>query len=245
MTNILKGQANLSAHSGDFNQVAFQIQQALMRMQTAIPVEVTAQRGGGLDIVGFVDVKIAIHQVAGDGDIIPHGELKNLPYCRIQGGTNAIIIDPQPGDLGLAVFSSRDASIFKSSRKVSPPGSHRSYDFSDGFFFGGFRNEAPVQYIEFNQSGIKIYSPTKIECDAPNVVVTAQTASIIASGSASVSAPSISLGAIGQSLHSLVDDRLIDLFNGHTHPDPQGGNTSPPTQQMTAGAQTTTTMKGG
>jgi phage baseplate assembly protein V len=34
------------------------------------------------------------------------------------------------------------------------------------------------------------------------------------------------------SAHNDSVDGIIDTYNGHTHPDPQGGNTAPPTQQM-------------
>ena len=34
------------------------------------------------------------------------------------------------------------------------------------------------------------------------------------------------------SAHNDSVDGIIDTYNGHTHPDPQGGNTAPPSQQM-------------
>jgi phage baseplate assembly protein V len=34
------------------------------------------------------------------------------------------------------------------------------------------------------------------------------------------------------SAHSDSVDGIINTYNGHTHPDPQGGNTAPPSQQM-------------
>lgn len=69
-------------------------------------------------------------------------------------------------------------------------------------------------------------------------------ASITSTGNATVTAPSISLGAMGQSLLALVTSAFESLFNGHTHPDAQGGNTGAPNQQMGAG-HLTTTVKGG
>jgi phage baseplate assembly protein V len=35
------------------------------------------------------------------------------------------------------------------------------------------------------------------------------------------------------SAHNDSVDAIINTYNSHTHPDPQGGNTAPPTQQMT------------
>lgn len=72
----------------------------------------------------------------------------------------------------------------------------------------------------------------------------AGTASITSTGNATVTAPSISLGAVGQSLLAFVTSAFEALFNTHTHPDAQGGNTGAPNQQMGAG-HLTTTVKGG
>lgn len=77
-----------------------------------------------------------------------------------------------------------------------------------------------------------------------NASTTAKNASVTASQAASVTAPAITLGASGQSLLQFVTSAFTALFNGHTHPDPQGGNSSPPTQQMT-GAHLTSTVTGG
>ncbi|MBU9203136.1 phage baseplate assembly protein V [Burkholderia multivorans] len=69
-------------------------------------------------------------------------------------------------------------------------------------------------------------------------------ASITSTGDATVTAPSISLGAMGQSLLAFVTSAFESLFNDHTHPDPQGGNTLAPNQKMGA-EHLTTTVKGG
>ncbi len=58
-----------------------------------------------------------------------------------------------------------------------------------------------------------------------------------------VTAPSINLGASGQSLMALVTSAFSSLFNGHTHPTP-GGTSGAPNQQMGAG-ELTSTVKGG
>lgn len=92
-----------------------------------------------------------------------------MPYLRMQGGTNAIILDPEVGDIGLAVVSDRDVSNVKSTRKVSAPGSNRRNHFSDGFYFGGFLNGNPAQYMRFSSDGIDLVSPTAINMQAPNI----------------------------------------------------------------------------
>lgn len=77
-----------------------------------------------------------------------------------------------------------------------------------------------------------------------NANTNAAQANVTATSSASVTAPTIKLGASGQTLLQFVTSAFMALFNGHTHPDPQGGNSSPPTQQMTS-AHLTSTITGG
>jgi phage baseplate assembly protein gpV len=77
-----------------------------------------------------------------------------------------------------------------------------------------------------------------------NADTTAAQANVTASQSASVTAPTIKLGASGQTLLQFVTSAFVSLFNSHTHPDPQGGSSSPPTQQM-SGSHLTSTVTGG
>lgn len=75
-----------------------------------------------------------------------------------------------------------------------------------------------------------------------NATVTG-TATVTASGAATVTAPSINLGTAGQTLLSFVTSAFQSLFNSHTHPEHDGGNTSAPNQQM-GSSHVTTTVKG-
>jgi uncharacterized protein involved in type VI secretion and phage assembly len=52
----------------------------------------------------------------------------------------------------------------------------------------------------------------------------------------------IDVGNLTTTLHTLVTDAFVALFNGHTHGDAQGGNTTPPNQTMGA-AHLTTVLK--
>jgi phage baseplate assembly protein gpV len=84
---------------------------------------------------------------------------------RIQGGANAIIIDPAPGDIGICVFASRDISKVQTTKNQANPGSFRQYSFSDGMYLGGVLNGVPAQYIQFNTAGITITSPVILTID--------------------------------------------------------------------------------
>jgi len=159
---------------GEFNNLTFMVQQALAKMQTATLVRIeSCTNSGGMSPVGFVDVTPMVNQIDGHGNPTPHVTIHNLPYFRLQGGANGIIIDPQKGDIGVAVFASRDISKVKATRKQGNPGSHRQYSFADGMYLGGMLNGTPTQYVQFSAAGIRIHSPTAVVLEAPVVEIDA------------------------------------------------------------------------
>jgi phage baseplate assembly protein gpV len=106
------------------------------------------------------------------GNAYPHTTIFNVPYLRMFGGNNgnAIILDPQPGDIGVAVFASRDITSVKATQAQANPGSARQYDFSDALYIGGMLNGGtPTQYIQFTAEGITIVSPVAITLRAPQI----------------------------------------------------------------------------
>ncbi len=142
---------------GDYNTQAFAIEALLAKLQTATVVRVEAcTNDGGVSPFGFVDVTPLVAQVDGSGNLTPHGTVFQLPYHRLQGGANAVIMDPKKGDLGIAVFASRDISSVKATQAAAGPGSGRSYDWADGMYIGGLLNGTPSQYLQFNDDGISL-----------------------------------------------------------------------------------------
>ena len=150
----------------DWQSLAFMMRSLILRMRTADPVEVIAVHGGGLGPIGTVDVKPLVMQQDGAAHTQAHGVLYGLPYIRWQeAGGSAVILDPSPGTVGLAVFCSRDISAVKQSLAVSPPSSRRTYNLADGIFVGCCLSlSVPTQYIAFapNAGGITIVSPENI-----------------------------------------------------------------------------------
>ncbi len=142
---------------------AFLVKQMMARLATADLVQVTAVQPGGVGPTGIVTVQPLVNQIDSDGNATPHGTLPNLPYFRLQGGANAVVIDPAVGDIGVAIFCRRDISTAKSTRKQANPGSRRRYSMSDGLYLGGFLNGIPTQYIQLGSTGILISSPTAIK----------------------------------------------------------------------------------
>jgi len=201
---IPSGQLKPQSTWGEFNNMAFMVQQALGKMQTATLVRIeSCTNSGGLSPVGYVDVTPLVNQLDGQGHPTPHVTIYNLPYFRLQGGANGIIIDPQKGDIGVCVFASRDISKIKATKKQGNPGSHRQYSFSDGMYLGGMLNGIPTQYIQFSAAGIRIHSTTQVKIDAPDVLIVAQTVEINASTSTTVTTPTFTVNG----------DAVV---NGHT-----------------------------
>lgn len=212
-TDQYYGQTDATTGQGEWNKQRFLIQQQMANLNTSMPVEVLSVTGAGVGPVGFVSLKILVDQVTGNDVTIPHGEIANVPYVRIQGGSNAVIIDPQVGDIGMALFCSRDISAVKNARKSAPPGSRRMYSFSDCAYLGGVLNGAPSQYIQFTESGIIIHSPSSVKGEAPLV---------------QMSATDVQLGNISGALLRLIDERLIGLFNAHVHSSSGAGTPTVP-----------------
>jgi hypothetical protein len=162
-----------SDQSSDFSAQTFLVNQIMNRLATTMLVRIMAvTNSGGVSPVGFCDVQPLVNQVDGAGNPTPHGTIHNLPYMRVQGGTNAVIIDPVVGDIGVAVFCSRDISAVKRQKQAANPGSTRKFDWADGLYLGGFLNGTPVQYVQFTASGVAVRSPSQITLDAPIISVT-------------------------------------------------------------------------
>lgn len=170
------------------NGLNFAIQQAMLKLQTALPVRVMAVRNAGLAPVGQVDIQVLVDMVDGQGNTVQHGAISNVPYFRLQGGTNAVIVDPSPGDIGMACFCSRDISAVKSVKDAAPPGSWRSHDFSDALYLGGFLNGTPTSYIQITDVGILVHNTSGVK-----------------------------LGDTGAEVRRLVDERMLEWANSHTH----------------------------
>jgi hypothetical protein len=217
----------------EYNAQAFIIQQLLAQMHTVTLVEVKAVTNSGSDsAVGFVDVLPLVNQIGGTGVAQLHGIISKCPYFRLQSGTNAIIIDPQVGDIGIAIFAERDISSVVANWAQANPGSGRRYDMSDCLYVGGGFNVTPTQYISFNGSGINIVSPVAVNVTAPDVNVNA-------SGSAVVSSPSILLQNTGAALKTLLNSTLLTWLEAHVHSNGNGGgNTGIPTTTPASTTQT-------
>lgn len=176
MTDAYKGAQSPSSAASDFDLFTFIATQILNRASTATLVQVKAVTNSGeVSAVGMVDVQPMVAQLDGYGNATPHGIVHDLPYFRLQGGANAVIMDPKVGDIGIAIFADRDISSVKAKKSAGLPGSRRRFDMADGLYVGGFLNGVPSQYIQFTAAGISVVSPTKVFIQAPDVEIQSTT----------------------------------------------------------------------
>ena len=173
MDNNYTENASFGLSTDEIAQIRYQFDAFIREMYACLPCKVLAVNGGGLAPVGTVNIQPLIQQRTATGEMVPYPVIYNAPYFRLQGGTNAIIIDPEPGDIGFAVFSSRDISGVKRTRGDSATASLRKFSLSDAIYVNGILNSTPKQYIQFSQAGITVYSPTAINLTAPTVTITA------------------------------------------------------------------------
>lgn len=162
------------SRNNEFNALSFMVGRLLDVRCTATLVRVVAvTNAGDVSPVGFVDVQPLVNQLDGQGVPVPHGVVHNLPYLRLQGGGNAVILDPVKDDIGLAVIADRDISSVKATKGVANPGSMRRADMADGLYIGGFLNGAPTQFVRFIGNSIELVSPSSIKLTTPVVQASA------------------------------------------------------------------------
>lgn len=197
--------------AGPMNQETI-ISRLIGRVFTHTVVKIVKVYPGETGPVGFVDVINLVQQLDGNNDGIPNVPMYKLPYFRLQGGANAVIIDPKVGDIGLASFAMRDISKVKEDKTEGPPPSRREYDVSDGLYIGGFLNGAPSQYIHFLESGVNIVATGKVTATTPAVFEI--NASLL-----QVNAPIRATGDITDQTGSsgISMQQMRTVYNSHTH----------------------------
>ena len=205
------------------------IKSLIARMATVTLVQVVkVSNAGTTDAVGFVDLQPLVSQVDPNMNPTPHAIIRNNPYFRVQGGKNAIIIDPDVGDVGIALFASRDISAVSSTLKDGraatkqdpiSPGSLRKYDMADALYLGGVLNGVPTQFIQFAAGGITITSPHPVTINGTDVNVNASAAcNVTSTGKTTVTASEIDLVGGGGTAGGAVQKDCVCAFTGVLHP---------------------------
>jgi hypothetical protein len=122
-------------------------------INVAMPVRVTkVMEGSGA--VGYVQALPLVNDMDAQGNAVDVAVIPSLPYFRLQGGKVAVITDPVVGDIGIAVFAQKDTSnVVAGTDKPVQAGSFRKFSMSDGWYIGGFLNQAPETFLQLNQDG--------------------------------------------------------------------------------------------
>ena len=131
-----------------YNALEFLIDTTLkQKINVAIPVRVDSCTAPGPNgAAGYVSATPLIAQRDADGNTLEQVSIPKLPFFRLSCGAAAIVADPQPGDVGLAVFAQGDISgLSAGSADPVAPASFRSFDMSDGIYLRGRRDLFPPQ----------------------------------------------------------------------------------------------------
>lgn len=243
----IKGQQDFTTDASQYNATDFQIQQALRKINTAEPVRVVSVQPGAVGPVGMVSVQPVVNLVTGAGDGMEQSELFQLPYLRIQGGENAVIVDPKPGDIGLAVYAMRDTETVKANRdgKAANPGSARMYSKGDGFYLGGFLNGQPKRYVMVDDTGITlddgqggklelkggkltITAPAGIESTSPTEVHNTPALTMGGDGAVATMNADMQINGTVTSTGDQVAGSISQMHHTHTGVETGSGNTGEP-----------------
>lgn len=164
----------LNSGASEYNALSFMMEQMIKGLvNTAIPVRVDSCTKPGVGgAAGYVSATPLVKQRGADGKSLDPVSLPQLPFFRLQAGTAAVVLDPQPGDIGLAICSQQDSSNVQAG--TSGPvqaGSFRCFDISDSFYVGGFMNQTPETYVHLDpeKGEATIKAPTKITIEAPTI----------------------------------------------------------------------------
>lgn len=178
--------------SSEVNALCFMIETLIKNtVSTAIPVRVDKiERPGNEAGAAYLSATPLICQRDAEGNALPSVSIPKLRWFRYQHGTAAIICDPKPGDIGLAIFAQQDVSALNGGTEPVQPGSFRCFDMSDGFYIGGFWGQQPTTFIRIEDTGdITIDAPSSTLHHSPQITVICNTATIHATESVNITAP--------------------------------------------------------
>ena len=239
------------------------------KIWTALPGIIQSFDADAITCVVQPALKAQIRNPDGTTQLVTLPLLLDCPVMALHGGGCTLTFPVAQNDECLVLFSSRCIDSWWQSGGVQAQAEFRMHDLSDGFALVGpysqatkianwsttaaqLRSNDGEAYIQINPTSHEIDVVTPANWTATvggevninvsgNATIQAENVAVTASQAATVSAPSIGLGATGQSLLSLVTSAFMSLFNGHTHASSGAGV---PNQQMSS-AQLTSTVKGG
>lgn len=157
-----------SSNTSDAEAFAFNFHRLLSSKFFVELVKVTAIHGEAPNLA--VDILPLLTQVDPTGAMIETSVIYGAPVFRLQRGASAVIMDPSPGDIGLALICDGDTTIVRANREPSVPGGRRRHSRSDAVYLGGVLNAAPTEYVKFNGNGIEVKSPGTVNINGLKIL---------------------------------------------------------------------------
>ena len=165
MTENAAGNVNRDALYGERNGIDSIIRQIVYgELKAILPVRVVETDSKSKRLI----VLPLINQVTPDNKEVIHANLHDLPYGYEQAGECVIQIDPQPGDIGLAICSYRDLSRLKATRQSGTPATSRAYAWEDAVYIRTlWTAKSPQHVISISpDGGITLTSPRPVTVNA-------------------------------------------------------------------------------
>lgn len=154
----------------EFSAITYLVQAMLSRVRTVTLVKVVGiTNDGAAAPIGTVDIQPLVNLMDGNRQATQHGTIYKCPYLRIGGGSNALIIDPQIGDIGIAAFADRDIQSAIANQGPANPGSARMFDWADGLYLSTVISGMPGQYIRISAGQIENKAPVTRVTDSLRV----------------------------------------------------------------------------
>lgn len=157
-----------SSNTSDAEAFAFNFHRLLSGKFFVELVKVTAIHGEAPNLT--VDILPLLTQVDPTGAMIETSVIYGAPVFRLQRGASAVIMDPSPGDIGLALICDGDTTVVRANREPSVPGGRRRHSRSDAVYLGGVLNAAPTEYVKFTGSGIEVKSPGTVNINGLSIL---------------------------------------------------------------------------
>jgi hypothetical protein len=162
--NTVKGQKKLTSPNNLQNAIDMMVRQIIADMvETGEIVRIdSSDQNGSSGTGGYASGTPLICMTDGYGNAISSTQIPEMKVYRPQAGKAAVILDPQPGDKGIAVFTKRDSSgIGVGTSEPLQPASFRSFDQADGVLFTGILGETPEIWLHLDPVSGDISLSTK------------------------------------------------------------------------------------
>lgn len=182
-----------------------------------------------VDVQPLIDDRI--QQEDGTFTALPFPVLPHVPVAFPAGGGFRLTFPLQLGDTGQVLFNDLSIDTWQNQGGHAQAPDGRRHDISDAVFYPGLHADPQAWH------GASVNAVTLGADTGPQIVVRANQLEF---GGNDSTPPTDAIA-----LASLVLSRLqaiVTAFNGHTHTDPQGGITGPPTPTMGAPASVGSTI---